>query len=129
MWMSILADTLVLLHLLFVVFAVLGALVCLKYRWVMVLHLPAAVWACMIEFKGWICPLTYLENHLRLQAGATGYTGGFVENYLIPILYPHGLTTQLQLTLGFGVLITNLAIYSVVLIRWWTRHQRAKVSN
>jgi hypothetical protein len=125
--MHILADILVLLHLLFVVFAVLGALICLRYRWVMVLHLPAAVWACLIEFKGWICPLTYLENHLRQQAGATGYTGGFVENYLVPILYPPGLTTKMQVLLGFTVLFINLVIYSFLVTRWWVGHQRAKV--
>jgi len=111
------ADAVVVLHLAFVVFALLGGLVVLRWRWVAWLHVPAAAWAVLIEFAGWYCPLTPLENRLRSLGGEAGYTGGFVEHYVIPILYPDALTRTLQIALGTFALILNLTIYTYILIR------------
>jgi len=83
--------------------------------------LPFALWATLIEFYGWICPLTPLENYLRLQSGAQGYEVGFIEHYLSPIIYPPGLTPEIQIGLGVVVLIVNLTIYTFVLTRWKNR--------
>ncbi len=112
-----LADLVVIVHFGFVLFAVLGALLVLKWRWVAWVHIPAAVWAALIEFAGWICPLTPLENWLRVRSGAAGYRGGFVEHYILPILYPEGLTRGVQVVLGVLVLLINLAIYGWLLYR------------
>jgi len=113
----ILADAVMLLHGAFVVFVVLGGLLVLYRRWVLWLHLPAAVWGFLIEAAGMHCPLTYLENALRRRAGEAGYPGGFVEHYLIPVLYPIGLTRVDQAVLGALVVIVNLVVYGVVLRR------------
>ncbi|MGD8699270.1 MAG: DUF2784 domain-containing protein, partial [Gemmatimonadales bacterium] len=101
----LLADLVVLVHLAFVVFAVAGAVLVLRWRWVLWLHLPAVVWAALIEFAGWICPLTPLENRLRILSGGAGYRGGFIEHYLLPILYPSGLTRGVQVMLGSFVIV------------------------
>jgi hypothetical protein len=111
------ADAVVVLHLAFVVFALLGGLVVLRWRWVAWLHIPAAAWAVLIEFAGWYCPLTPLENRLRALGGEAGYTGGFVEHYAMPILYPDGLTRPIQIALGTFALILNLTIYTYILTR------------
>jgi hypothetical protein len=108
------ADLVVLIHLAFVLFAVLGALLIIRWRKVLWLHLPAAVWAAWIEFSGKICPLTPLENWLRMQGGGSGYAGGFVGHYLMPILYPSGLTPKVQFILGGVVIGVNLIIYGYV---------------
>ena len=106
-----LADALVLLHLAFVVFVVAGGLLVLRWPRVAWAHLPAAAWGVWIEWSGGICPLTPLENRLRTAGGEAGYTGAFVENYLMPVLYPVGLTPAVQVALGAAVLVLNLAIY------------------
>ena len=111
---NLLADVVVLIHLAFVLFAVLGALLIIRWRKVLWLHLPAAVWAAWIEFSGKICPLTPLENWLRMQGGGSGYAGGFVGHYLMPILYPSGLTAKVQFILGGVVIGVNLIIYGYV---------------
>ena len=111
---NLLADGVVLIHLAFVLFAVLGALLIIRWRKVLWLHLPAAVWAAWIEFSGKICPLTPLENWLRMQGGGSGYAGGFVGHYLMPILYPSGLTPKVQFILGGVVIGVNLIIYGYV---------------
>lgn len=108
------ADAVVLLHLAFIAFAMLGGVLVAWRARIAWLHLPAAAWGAWIEFSGAICPLTPLENHLRRMAGASGYAGGFVERYLIPIVYPAGLTAQAQQWLGVLVVAVNLAIYLVV---------------
>ena len=112
-----LADLVVGAHFLFVLFVVLGGLLVLRWPRVAYLHLPAAIWGAAIELAGWICPLTPLENWLRRQAGSAGYSGGFVEHYLLPILYPTDLNRDIQLLLGFLVIAVNLAIYGYVLSR------------
>lgn len=109
-----LADSVVIFHFVFIVFGLLGGLLVLWRRWAIWLHLPAAVWIGVIELKGWICPLTPLENHLRRAGGASGYEGGFVEHYLIPIIYPEGLTREIQIVLGAAAIAVNLVVYGFV---------------
>ena len=111
------ADLLVLLHLAFIIFVVAGGLAVFKWPWMAFLHIPAAVWGAMIEYKGWICPLTPWENTLRKLAGEEGYTEGFIEHYILQIIYPPGLTRDIQTTLGTVVLVINLLIYAVLLYR------------
>jgi hypothetical protein len=113
----ILADLVVGVHALFVVFVLAGGLLALRWPWVVAAHLPAAVWGALIEFRGWICPLTPLEKSLRASAGQAGYAGGFIEHYLLPVLYPAGLTQELQLILGSLVIAINLVVYGVLLFR------------
>lgn len=112
------ADIVVVLHFAFILFVVFGGL--LVYRWPRLawLHLPAAAWGAAIEFLGAICPLTPLENRLRVAAGEQGYTGGFIENYLIPIVYPQGLTPQVQTLLGVAVVLINGVLYGILVMRW-----------
>lgn len=106
-----LADAVVVLHLGFVLFVVLGGLLVLRWRRVMWAHLPAAAWGVLIEFGGWICPLTPLENNLRALGREPGYAGGFVEHYIVAILYPSGLTRGMQLAIGVFVLAVNGFVY------------------
>ncbi|MBD3868932.1 MAG: DUF2784 domain-containing protein [Acidobacteria bacterium] len=116
MLFRILADCLVLLHGCFVLFVVLGGLLALKWPRAAWIHVPACIWGALIEFKGWICPLTPLEKWLRVQAGQAGYEGGFVQHYLVPLMYPAGLTAERATTLGLFVVIVNVAIYACVVI-------------
>lgn len=110
----ILADLLVVLHLAFAAFVVFGGFLAWKWRWVLFAHLPALAWGFWVETSGQICPLTPLENHLRHLAGEAGYPGGFLEHYLVPILYPPGLTQPDQWTLAAILLALNLAAYGVL---------------
>jgi nitrate reductase gamma subunit len=112
-----LADLVVGAHALFVVFVVAGGLLALRWPWVAAVHLPAAVWGALIEFQGWICPLTPLENSLRASAGQAGYEGGFIDHYLLPVLYPAGLTQGVQVMLGSLVIAVNLVVYGLLLRR------------
>ncbi len=114
---SLLADLAVLLHFCFVLFVVLGGLLALRWFRYVWLHLPAAVWGALIEFQDWICPLTHLENRWRRAAGDRGYEGGFVEHYLMPVLYPDGLTRNVQIVLGLLVIAINVAIYARVFVK------------
>ena len=107
----LLADALAVLHLGFVVFVVCGGLLVLWRRWMAFVHLPAAAWGVYIEFAGWICPLTPLENRLRELGGGTAYSGDFVERYLIPVLYPSDLRRDVQIVLGVFALAVNIAVY------------------
>lgn len=117
----LLADLIVVLHLAFVLFVAAGALLVLRWPRLTWIHLPAAAWGALIEFAGWICPLTPLENWLRLRGGAAGYRGGFVEHYIIPVLYPGNLTRVMQLALGAAVVAINVAAYG-----WLIRRVRAR---
>ena len=111
------ADAVVALHLAFVAFAALGGMLAwrrLAYAW---FHLPALAWAAFVEFSGSICPLTPLENRLRIRAGEAGYAGSFVEHYLMPVLYPAGLTPDAQKWIGATLVALNVAIYAVALAR------------
>jgi hypothetical protein len=113
----LLADLVVGVHALFVVFVIAGGLLVLRWPWVATIHLPAAVWGALIELRGGICPLTPLENSLRASAGQGGYEGGFIEHYLMPLLYPSGLTRELQLGFGALVIAVNIGIYWMLLWR------------
>ncbi|MEE8361742.1 MAG: DUF2784 domain-containing protein [Gemmatimonadales bacterium] len=112
------ADLVVLTHFMFVLFVVFGALLALRWPRVILLHLPAAVWGALIEFQGWICPLTPWENRLRSLGGQAGYDGGFIEHYLLPLLYPAGLTRTVQLTLAAAVVAVNGLLYALVWVKW-----------
>jgi hypothetical protein len=112
---QLLADLVVALHFAFVLFVVLGGLLAVKWRRVMGLHVAAAFWGAVVEFSGWICPLTPLEIWLRRRAGEAGYRSDFVAHYFLPILYPEGLTRGMQISLGVCVVVTNLAIYGWLL--------------
>jgi hypothetical protein len=111
---KLLADAVAVLHLLFVAFAVAGGLLALRWRWMPWLHLPALAWGATVEFTGWICPLTPLENRLRAAGGEAGYSGGFVDHYLLPLLYPAALDREMQLALGLGLLAINAVAYFLV---------------
>ena len=106
-----LADMVVVVHALFVLFVVFGGLVVLRWQQLAWLHLPAAIWGVVIELGGCVCPLTYLENHFRRLGGESGYSGTFIGQYLEPVLYPLGLTRQAQWLLGLSAFFVNLAIY------------------
>jgi hypothetical protein len=118
---SLLADTVMLVHFAFIVFVVAGALLLRRWPWLAWLHLPAALWGAYAVLSGTICPLTPLENHLRAVAGEQGYTGGYIEHYLLPVIYPPGLTRGVQWLLGSGVVAVNAVLYA----RWWRRRGRA----
>lgn len=109
----ILADALVIVHLLFVVFVMAGGFLLARWPKLAWLHLPAAAWGATIEFTGGICPLTPLENHLRVLGGGSAYSGDFVERYLLPILYPENLAVPIQQVLGGVVVAVNLAAYAL----------------
>jgi hypothetical protein len=113
-----LADLIVVCHLGFVLFVVLGGALALRWRRAAWLHLPALLWGAGIEFVHGICPLTPLENRLRRLGGEAGYSGGFVEHYLLPVLYPAGLTEDVQLALGAFVVLLNAAVYALAWRRW-----------
>jgi Protein of Unknown function (DUF2784) len=120
---AFLADALVLVHLLFVAFVMAGGFLLARWPKLVWLHLPAAAWGAYIEFTGGICPLTPLENHLRALGGGSGYSGGFVERYLLPVLYPENLTLPLQQVLGGVVVGVNLVAYALA-YRAWRRRTR-----
>lgn len=114
---ALIADVLLLLHLCFVLFVAAGALLVLRWPRLAWAHIPAALWGALIELTGWICPLTPLENSLRRNAGEAGYAGGFIEHYLLPLIYPPGLTREIQLGLGIAVLVLNGLVYGVLIAR------------
>jgi len=109
-----LADLVVLAHLAFIVFALFGGLLALRWRRLPWAHLPAVVWAAAVEFLGWFCPLTPLENWLRRASGHAGYSGGFIAHYVMPIIYPAELTREVQMAAGWFVVVLNLAVYWAV---------------
>jgi Protein of Unknown function (DUF2784) len=112
-----LADVVLVLHLGFVLFVVAGAFLILRWPRIVWVHPPAALWGVIVEWSGWVCPLTPLENRLRARGGAAGYAGGFVEHYLVPVLYPASLTRSVQVLLGATVLAVNLIAYAIVFAR------------
>jgi hypothetical protein len=118
-----LADGVVVVHVAFVAFVMVGAFLALRWRWLVWLHVPAAIWGVLIEYAGWICPLTPLENALRARAGESGYSGDFIEHYLLRALYPHGLTPATQWVLGTLALGVNVIAYTMLVRR--TRSARA----
>lgn len=125
MLFRIAADILVVLHLGFIVFVVLGGFLALRWHRLAYLHLPAATWGALITFRGWICPLTPLEQHLRRAGGEAGYSGGFIDHYLIPIIYPAGLTREGQILISALVVAINLTAYGWLAARW-ARQQKSE---
>lgn len=119
-----LADLVLVVHLAFVLFVVLGGLLALRWPRVAWVHVPVALYGALIEFVGFVCPLTPLENSLRRRGGGAGYEGGFIEHYVTATLYPTGLTREVQLGLGVAVLAINGAIYAA-----WLRRRRAAQSS
>ena len=124
----VLADLVLVVHLAFVLFVVLGGLLVLRWPRLAWLHVPAAIWGVLIEYTGWICPLTPLENSFRMRGGEAGYSGGFIEHYIQPLLYPVGLTRSTQLVLGSLVLVLNLTAYGIVVSRM-RRHDMPEGGN
>ena len=122
-WAARAADLVVLLHFAFVLFVIAGGVLVLKWPRLLPLHVAAVIWGAAIEFGGWICPLTPLENHLRDLAGGNGYQGGFVEHYVVPVLYPVALTRSTQFVLGAVVVVVNAAVYGTV----WRRRRTGRL--
>src|SRR5438105_5502374 len=104
------ANALALIHLAFILFVVLGGLLLLRWPKLMWIHIPAAVWGALIEFAGWYCPLTSIENHLLRRAGEAGYSGGFVAHYVFRLIYPSGLTRGIEIAIGVFVLAVNVSV-------------------
>ena len=119
----VLADLTVVLHLAFVLFVVFGGLLVARRRRVAWVHLPAAAWGAWVEFAGWICPLTPLENWLRERGGGPVYSSSFVERYVVPTVYPEALSRELQWLLGGFVVVVNAAVYLVIFGRRASRHR------
>lgn len=114
---QVLADLVLIVHFLFVLFVLFGGTAVFWKPWLAWAHLPAALYGLLIEWVGWICPLTPLEQYLRRQAGGSGYADGFVEHHLLALLYPEPFTRSLAFLLGAAVLIVNLAVYGLYLWR------------
>ena len=117
MFYKILADLIVIIHLTFIIFALLGGLLLLWRKWIIYIHLPAAIWITVIVIQGWICPLTPLENYFRMAGNTEGYSGGFLAHYILPVIYPEGLTHGLRLLLGSIALSINIVLYTYVIYR------------
>ena len=118
------ADAVVIFHFCFVAFVVTGGLLVLRWRRVMWAHLPAVAWGVYVEFSHRICPLTPLENHLRELGGSSAYQGGFVDHYIMPVLYPDGLTASMQVALGSLILAINVICYAAIIYRLRTARRR-----
>ena len=120
------ADATLVLHLAFIAFALFGALFALRWRWIPLVQVPAAAWGVFVEVTGRLCPLTELENHFRALAGQGGYSESFVERYLLPMIYPSGLTRDVQFVLAAIVLAVNIAVYGILL---WRRLRNVEVNR
>jgi len=125
MYFRFAADGTLLLHLAFILFALFGGALAVRWRWMPLVHLPVAAWALFVELTGRICPLTYIENDFRIRAGQSGYTESFVEHYLLDVIYPSGLTREVQFELAAAVVVINIAIYFWLFLRRPTRHREA----
>lgn len=112
---SILADIVIFVHFLFIIFVVLGGLLVVKWSWIKFIHIPAAIWGALIEIQSWVCPLTPLEVRFKMKAGESIYEGGFIEHYIMPIIYPPGINRKMQIILATVVIVINLGIYSWIL--------------
>jgi hypothetical protein len=114
---AVIASLLVIVHFLFVLFVILGGLLLFRWPGIAFIHLPATTWGVLIELNHWICPLTPLEQSMRRAAGEEGYSGGFIDHYLVPLIYPEGLTPEIQWVLGAVVLLLNAVIYGSWIIK------------
>ena len=120
MWFRTAAEGVLVLHLAFVLFVVLGGLLVIHWPRLAWVHIPVALYGATIEFVGFVCPLTPLEVWLRLRGGEAGYSGGFIDHYVTAALYPNGLTRHIQMVLGAGVLLINAIAYAI-----WLRRRRS----
>ncbi|MES9956032.1 MAG: DUF2784 domain-containing protein [Sedimenticola sp.] len=111
------ADLVLLIHFSFILFVVLGGLLVLRWNRLAWLHVPSVIWGVTIDAMGWICPLTPLENSLRIAGGERGFEGGFIEHYLLPLIYPLGMSRGEQIALAMLALLLNLAIYTIIVKR------------
>jgi small-conductance mechanosensitive channel len=111
------ADLLVIIHLAFIVFVIVGSIAVLRWPWLVLLHIPAAIWGAVVVINGWLCPLTPWENSLRHLAGLEGYSGGFIEYYIIPLIYPMDITHNTQVLIGVIMVVVNLFLYGFVIFR------------
>jgi hypothetical protein len=118
---SLLADAVLIAHLLFILFVILGGLLVLRWPRLAWLHVPAVVWGIFVEFSGRICPLTPLENDLRQRGGEVGYSGGFVDHYITALIYPDGLSRTVQFVIGAVVIAVNASVYWLLLRRYRLR--------
>jgi len=118
MFYQLAADAVVLLHFGFILYVLLGGLLSYKWLWLLWLHLPAVVWGAVMSMAGWICPLTPLEIKLRAAGGGGHYSSGFIEHYILPVIYPAGLSRELQTTMGIALLMVNALVYSGLIIKY-----------
>lgn len=123
---GLLADAIVVLHLLFILFVIFGGLFTIRWQWLAWIHIPAMLWGAATEFFHLVCPLTPLENSLRAKSGAGGYSGDFVSQYLVPVIYPEQLTDSVQWLLGGTLVVFNVAVYSLL---WRRAVYRSKVHD
>ncbi len=121
----VLADLVLVTHFLFIAFVVAGGFAAIRWPKIAWAHVPCFVWGALIEFAGWICPLTPLEVSLRIASGQAGYPGGFIERYLLPVIYPGALTREIQIGLGLAVLAVNAGAYAWLLRRHLRRRADA----
>ncbi|MDJ0838973.1 MAG: DUF2784 domain-containing protein [Acidobacteriota bacterium] len=120
----ILADLVLVFHFCLVMFAVAGGLLVLYKRWVAWLHVPFVLWAAIVNLAGWVCPLTPMENRFRLNAGQSGYEGGFVVHYIMPLVYPGGMTRNWELAAGVSVFVWNILLYALIIHRFKRRKKK-----
>ncbi len=120
----VLADLVLVTHFAFIAFVVAGGFAAVRWPRLAWAHVPCFVWGALIEFAGWICPLTPLEVRLRIASGQAGYSGGFIERYLLPVIYPGALTREIQIWLGVSVLVLNVLAYA-----WLVRRLRRRARS
>jgi hypothetical protein len=112
---NLFADAIVLAHFLFIAFVICGGLLVIRWPQIAFVHFPAAAWGATVEIFGWICPLTPLENHFRLLAGNSAYSGDFIFRYLVPVIYPENMTASIQQVLGILVIVINIILYTIAI--------------
>jgi len=117
MFYRVLADITVIIHFLFILFVITGALLALRWKKIILLHIPAVIWGAVVEYTGWICPLTPWENRFRTLAGEAVYRGDFIGNYILPVIYPGDLTRDMQIVLGTTVIFINVLLYGTIIYR------------
>ncbi len=120
-----LAALVVLAHFAYILFVMFGGLLMLRWRKAPWVHLPAATWGAFVELTGRVCPITPLEHWLRRSAGGDDYAGAFIEHYIVRIIYPPGLTQEIQVALGVGAILLNCVIYAWVVRRLRSGDQAA----
>jgi len=117
------ADGVLMLHLAFILFVLLGGIIAVRWRWIPFVHIPAAVWGFFVELAGRDCPLTDLEITLRIRAGQSGYAESFIEHYILDIIYPPGLTREAQFVIAGVVVAVNMLIYAWLFFRRWRNNK------